>query len=131
MQYSMSAVISAALLVLPADQHLASPSQPTEATTVYLRSSNENRRYALWLEPASPGCAARAHAVTQNGQVRARAVPGDGILLRIGAGFPPGLHRLDLRSPGCDRPPRVLRQVVLGRQGPDHGWRINALMPKP
>jgi hypothetical protein len=129
MHYSVSAVISAALVAFPAEQLQASPSPTAEATVVYLRSSHETRRYALWLEPASPGCAARAHAVTQNGEVRARAVPGKGILLRIGAGFSPGLHRLDLRSPGCDRPPRVLRQVVLGRQGPDHGWRINALVP--
>jgi hypothetical protein len=129
MYYSVSAAVLAALLALPVETSLASPVGSHEATAVYLRSSSKDRRYALWLEPANPGCAVTAHAITQNGKVRARAVPGLGVLLRIGAGFSPGLHRLDLRSPGCDRPPRVLRQVILGRQGPDHSWRGSALVP--
>ncbi|MBP9185110.1 MAG: hypothetical protein KBF78_18405 [Fuscovulum sp.] len=103
---------------------------PVRADTVYLlTSSSETADYGLLIVAPETGCPAmRVLVEGAEGRWRSRTLgPGEVSIVRMGRGFPPGAHRLTLRAAGCTGLPWPARRVVLGKAGPDHGWRAEAL----
>jgi hypothetical protein len=54
-------------------------------------------------------------------------VAGDVQVVRIGGGYPAGVHALRISASGCPVHPAVVRGVRLGKPSPDHGWRAAAV----
>jgi hypothetical protein len=103
---------------------------PARAETVYLlSSSSETAAYGLLVVAPATGCAAtRVLVQGPAGAWRSRSLrPGEVAVVRMGRGFRPGDHRLVLSGTGCGDSPWPVRRVVLGKAGPDHGWRAEAL----
>ena len=105
---------------------------PAEAPSRHIAfyATGQSQTYGLWLHPfAHQACGQGMVQVFDKGQMLAqRPTRGDGAqMLRLGAGFARGLHRLTLRRPGCALPPGPARIVRLGRSHADPGWRGAAL----
>ena len=130
MQMIFSAFVAAVgLSFTPAGPPFGPPPEPP-ARTVEFYATGHGQSYGLWLHPwADPACGQGMVQVFDKGQMLAqRPAKGDGAqMLRLGAGFAPGLHRLTLRRPGCALSPGPARIVRLGRSHADPGRRGVAL----
>lgn len=96
-------------------------------TAVSFASVSDNRSYGLLIAAPDSGCRHVRFRVEGEGAVflghTPPLAPGELAVVRMGRGFPEGENRVTVASLGCDAPPAATRRVVLGKAGPDHGWR--------
>ena len=96
--------------------------------SIRLTSVSDDARYGLLVtSPADIACGSVQFIVSdmRRGVVgRTRALrPGEMQVVRIGQGYAPGDHDLQITASGCPVQPAQVRRVRLGKASPDHGWR--------
>lgn len=98
--------------------------------SLMLNSVSEGRSYGLYLQAApEEECDWTRYRVMRGGRMLAETPlirPGQGVVLRLGQGFAPGAHLLEIRAVGCAQPLAALRRVVFAKTSPDHGWRAGS-----
>lgn len=118
------------LLVLSCGSALSDPPRPSLATNplaVQMLSVADQKTYGLLLRAPNSGCRRVRYRVETAGHGLLGKTPvllaGQLAVVRIGTGFSLGPHVLVVAAEGCGIAPSLLRQVVLHKASPDHGWR--------
>lgn len=101
--------------------------------SIWLTSVSDDARYGLLVTaPANIACGAVQFVVSdaRRGVVgRTQTLrPGEAQVVRIGQGYAPGDHALQITASGCPVHPAQVRRVRLGKASPDHGWRAAAVV---
>jgi hypothetical protein len=109
-----------------------SPAFAARADAVLLMASGGMpKSYGVLVEAPPSDCAHARFVVSEGRQVLGHTpplAPGDRAVVRMGARFDEGTHVLTVRATGCQAGTPALSRVVLGKRGPDHGWRAERLM---
>ena len=123
------------LLVLSCGSALSDPPRPSRTTNplaVQMLSAAGEKTYGLLLRAPRAGCRRVRYRIETAGRVLLGKTPvllaGQLAVVRIGTGFSLGPHVLVVVAEGCKIAPSLLRQVVLHKASPDHGWRAAPAM---
>ncbi len=107
---------------------LASPALSEDAGFVLTSTSASTSYGVLVMAPDTHCAASRVVLSSDEGTWKsATLAPGELAVVRMGAGFSPGDHRVTMRVLGCDQRAIAARRVTLKKHSPDHGWRGAAL----
>lgn len=104
---------------------LTAPAAADPVARLVLATQSVDKTYGIYLLAPAEGCTFVRYRLSLPGRRMQTVVlrAGEGRMMRLGTGFAPGTHAVQIEAVGCAQAPVLVRQVVLNKASPDHGAR--------